>query len=255
MQPGGRELGGRAVWQGAWLQCWDAEEEEKQPPSQNIFRVTAYIIWPLSRAWARGRFRSPGTLKSYILPMENAWCLKASSPCLSQQAPLKSYPYAKNWVAKGWWRRNAVSENHFSAGIASASIHLGPREKPLLAPWCCCHLPSTVYFIPHIHLWVWGEGISLRRGTRSRAVFRQDYLALSHLHCLSSQKWPLQFANMHVRNTQNHPTRGKCCGHSFCLQFPLSGLPLLDSQVKQHKGRATAFSVPPLFHGHSGSYT
>lgn len=44
----------------------------------------------------------------------------------------------------------AVSENPFSVGIASASIHLGPRQKPLLTPWCCCHLPSIVYLIPHI---------------------------------------------------------------------------------------------------------
>lgn len=140
----------------------------------------------------------------------------------------------------------------FSLQIATACICLGPREKPLLLPWCCYCLPSITYFMPHVYPSVWGEGISLRWGTRSKAVLRQDYLAFPDLLSVSSQKWPL-VVRKHACNThktRGHPTQKKYCG----LQFPLSGLPLQDSQVKQHKGRTATFSVPPLLNGNSRSY-
>lgn len=83
----------------------------------------------------------------------------------------------------------------YSLGMANACIHLGSREKPSFSPWFCCHFQSVIYFILHDCPWVWGETISLKQGTWSRAVFRQDYPLRSDLHHLSNKKWLLDFVN------------------------------------------------------------
>lgn len=87
-QPAGRGLAtGRAACRGARLRRWDAEEEEKQPLSQNMIQIIPFITWLLSRAWGRGSFQSPGPLKSYVLPSGNAWWIEDSSLCRYQQTP------------------------------------------------------------------------------------------------------------------------------------------------------------------------
>lgn len=93
-QPAGRALAtGRAACHGARLWLWDAEEE-KQPLSQNAIQITPYITWSLSRAWGRGSFQSP--VSPEVVPGGNAWCVEASSLCLSLQTPLKILPLYKN---------------------------------------------------------------------------------------------------------------------------------------------------------------
>lgn len=91
-----------------------------------------------------------------------------------------------------------------SFGITGKAILL----TLVLLPFPICHLlhPS---WLPR----VWGETISLKQGTCSRAVSRQDYPVLSDLHHLSIKKWPLHFANTHT--IHSHPTQEMCCRHSF----------------------------------------
>ena len=129
--------------------------------------------------------------------MGNAWCVKTSSLCFPQQAPLKILPLGKNLSSKRGWMENAWKSLLFF-GDSMCPRSFGTKGKAPLTLWCCYHLPSVAYFIPHVCPQVWGEGISLNQGTRSRAVFGQDYLAFSDLHCLSSRKWPLQFVDIHT---------------------------------------------------------
>lgn len=89
---GGRREGCMAGCLAPVRECWGGG---KSSHLHKMCQITTYITWPLSRAWARGRFWSPGTPKSYISPMGNTWCVKASFPCLSQQAPLKILPSCK----------------------------------------------------------------------------------------------------------------------------------------------------------------
>lgn len=141
----------------------------------------------------------------------------------------------------------------YSLGMTNACTHLGSREKPSFSPWFCCHFQSVIYFILHAPSLGWDH--LLETGNLKQVCLQAGLSSpfRSTPFILTTKNGPF-ILQMHRHAWDSHNSWSSHPREALQSQFPLSGLPLKDSQVN-HKGRGAAFSVPPLFSGNSKSYT
>lgn len=157
---------GKAVWQGAWLQCWDAEEEEELHKTCFFLDIT----WSLFRAWAEAVYNPQGPW--------SAWCMKA--PLCLFHVPLKILlPVLKKFIATCWWMGNGwkkillsrdskslhsfgtKGKAHISHPSSTSSLMSALESRVRTFPWDREHMLATytkyVVIPPDVVVMLWSQ--------------------------------------------------------------------------------------------------